>query len=104
MSIREGESVNDATLRALQAPLPPPLRPHEAPEYRRARYLRSSRSNVSDAELWDFLHGATIGDGDSEYDEAVESENPSDDFSLVTDQPEGGGDHVASPENEEEDM
>ena len=39
-----------------------------------------------------------------EYDEAVESENPSDDFSLVTDQPEGGGDHVASPENEEEDM
>ena len=56
-----------------------------------ARYLRSSRSNVSDAELWDFLHGATIGDGDSEYDEAVEPENPSDDFSLVTDQPEGGG-------------
>ena len=42
--------------------------------------------------------------GDSEYDEAVESENPSDDFSLVTDQPEGGGDHVALPENEEEDM
>ena len=39
-----------------------------------------------------------------EYDEAVESENPSDDFSLVTDQPEGGGDHVALPENEEEDM
>ena len=65
------------------------------PGTQRARYLRSSRSNVSDAELWDFLHGATIGDGDSEYDEAVEPENPSDDFSLVTDQPEGGGDHVA---------
>ena len=30
--------------------------------------------------------------------------SPKNDFSLVTDQPEGGGDHVASPENEEEAM
>jgi hypothetical protein len=98
------EKVATAAFHLVSSALPPPFRPPEAPEHRRARYLRSSRSSVSDAELWDFLHGATIGDGDSEYDEAVESENPSDDFSLVTDQPEGGGDHVASPENEEEDM
>ena len=95
--VREGESLNEATLRVLQASLPP------GPERRRERCLQSNRSNVSDEDLWDFWHGATVegGSGDDQlYDEAVESEEESSDgsFSQVTNAP------VASPEDESADM
>ena len=104
LSVREGETVT--VLRSLQAPLPPPLRPErpaELPERRRERYLRSSRSDVSDGNLWDFLHGATVeggSDNDELYDEAVESEEDTSDgsFSQVTDQP------ADAPEDESADM
>ena len=93
LSVREGESVREATLRALQAPLPPDLypgRPREDPTGRRTRYLRSNRSDVSDVMLWDFLHGATVERGTDEdqyYEEAVESEDETSDgsYSVVTD-------------------
>lgn len=58
LSIREGESVREATLRALQEPLPPGLHAgsrREDPTSRRTRYLRSSSLQVSDVMLWDFL-------------------------------------------------
>ena len=67
LSVREGESVREATLRALQAPLPPDLhpgRPREDPTGRRTRYLRSNRFEVSDVMLWDFLHGAILWRGE----------------------------------------
>ena len=98
--------MNDAVLRSLEAPLPPPLRPErpaELPERRRERYLRSSRSDVSDGNLWDFLHGATAEGGsedDQLYDEAVESEEDTSDgsSSQVTDQP------AVAPDDESADM
>ena len=110
LSVREGESVREATLRALQAPLPPDLhpgRPREDPTGRRTRYLRSNRSDVSDGMLWDFLHGATVEGGtddDQYYEEAVESEEETSDgsFSVVTDQPQHAD--VPSPEDESADM
>ena len=85
---------------ALQAQLPPLLHPERAAEprqRRRQRYLDSNRGDVSDPDLWDFMRGATVGAASSTDEEAVESEDPSDDFSLVTDQPE-------SPEDEEGDV
>ena len=108
LSVREGESVREATLRALQAPLPPDLhpgRPRENPTGRRTRYLRSNRSDVSDVMLWDFLHGATVEGGTDEdqyYEEAVESEEETSDggYSVVTDQHAD----VPSPEDESADM
>ena len=98
LSIREGESERTAALRALQAPLPPALHPeraHEDPRQRRERYQTASRREVSDPDLWDFLHGFADEPESSTYEEAVESEDASDDFSLVTDcaeDQEGRGD------------
>ena len=108
LSVREGESVREATLRALQAPLPPDLhpgRPREDPTGRRTRYLRSNRSDVSDGMLWDFLHGATVEGGTDEdqyYEEAVESEEETSDggYSVVTDRHAD----APSPEDESADM
>ena len=58
---------------------------------------------MSNPDLWDFLHGATV-DAEPTYEEAVESEeNGSDDFSLVTDQPEDA-DEDPHPPDEAEDM
>ena len=90
MSIREGETERMATLRVLGAPMPPDLgRREEDPEHRRQRYLQSSRAEVSDEELWCFVHGENFRPARSEYDEAVESEEDSNgDFSLVTEQVE----------------
>ena len=109
LSVREGESVREATLRALQAPLPPDLhpgRPREGPTGHRTRYLRSNRSEVSDVMLWDFLHGTPVegGTDDDQYnEEAVESEEETSDdgYSVVTDQL---ADHVVGPEDEFADM
>ena len=92
LTIREGETERTAVLRALQAPLPPPLHPsrrRETPEERRDRYHRSNRDAVSDVDLWDFLHGA-VGEDEEEdqyYEEAVESEEETSDgsYSQVTD-------------------
>ena len=107
ISIREGETERTAGLRALQAPLPPDLYPGRAPEdpnQRRDRYQAARRRDVSDPDLWDFLHGFSGERDSSNYEEAVESENLSGgDFSLVTDQVEDDqAAHGASPENEEE--
>ena len=110
LSVREGESVREATLRVLQAPLPPDLhpgRPREDPTGRRTRYLRSNRSDVSDGMLWDFLHGTTVEGGTDDgqyYEEAVESEEETSDgsFSVVTDQPQHAD--VPNPEDEVADM
>ena len=103
ISIREGETERTAGLRALQAPLPPvlhPGRPSEDPQQRRQRYQTALRREVSDPDLWDFLHGFSHDPDGSCYDEAVESEELSDDdYSLVTDRPE---DRDAAPEDEEE--
>ena len=54
-------------------------RPVETPIQRRSRYLRAARSAVSDPDLWDFLHGATV-DAESTYEEEVESEQGSEWF------------------------
>ena len=93
MSIREGESEREALLRMLGAPRPPVLhsgRDAEQPEQRRQRYLRSNRRDVSDPDLWFFLHGATVGSESSNYEEEVESEEVSDDgYSLVTEEAQG---------------
>ena len=101
MSIREGETERTAGLRALQAPLPPvlhPGRPSEDPQQRRQRYQTSARREVSDPDLWDFLHGSSPDPEGSCYDEAVESEVVSDgDYSLVTDRPEDPDDHGGPP-------
>ena len=72
----------------------------EPPQRRRQRYLDSDCAEVSDPDLWDFLHGATVEAASSTYKEAVESENLSDDYSLVTDQPEGDSDPVGDDEEE----
>ena len=108
LSIREGESVREATLRVLDAPRPPVLHPERAaerPEQQRQRYLDSSRRDVSDPDLWDFLHGAQGEAESSTYEEAVESEKTSDgDFSLVTDHEDGHGEHQPAPGHGEEDL
>ena len=100
LSIREGETERMATLRVLGAPMPPDLgRREEDPEHRRQRYLQSSRAEVSDEELWCFVHGENFRPARSEYDEAVESEEDSNgDFSLVTEQVE------ESPRNSDPDV
>eukprot|EP00435_Cladocopium_sp_Y103_P014129 s4102_g3.t1 len=90
LSIREGETERMATLRVLGAPGPPTLgrRQEERPEEKRERYLRSSRSNVSDDELWCFIHGELYDPVRSDYEEVLEREEGSEDgsFSLVTEQ------------------
>eukprot|EP00435_Cladocopium_sp_Y103_P048484 s319_g14.t1 len=77
-----------ATLRVLGAPRPPDLgRREEDPENKRRRYLQSARADVSDEELWCFVHGERYEPARSDYEEAVESEEGSSgDFSLVTEQ------------------
>ena len=107
LSIREGESERTAALRALQAPLPPALHPeraHEDPRQRRERYQTASRREVSDPDLWDFLHGFAAEPESSTYEEAVESEDASDDFSLVTDRAEDQEGHGVLPETEDENL
>ena len=107
LSIREGESERTAALRALQAPLPPALHPERAredPRQRRERYQTASRGEVSDPDLWDFLHGFAAEPESSTYEEAVESEDASDDFSLVTDRAEDQEGHGVSPENEDQNL
>ena len=103
MSTREGESERDTLLRILEAPLSPALhpdRPAEPPNRKRARYLGSNRGDVSDPDVWHFVHGATV-DAESTYKEAVESEEASDsDFSLGTDQV--GDEDPHQPEKKEE--
>eukprot|EP00435_Cladocopium_sp_Y103_P074332 s9_g48.t1 len=89
LSIREGETERMATLRVLGAPGPPTLgrRQEERPERKRERYLTSNRSNVSDDELWCFIHGEPYDPVRSDYEETIEHEEGSDgDFSLVTEQ------------------
>eukprot|EP00435_Cladocopium_sp_Y103_P043732 s1438_g12.t1 len=90
LSIREGETERMATLRVLRAPGPPTLgrRREERPEEKRERYLRSNRSNVSDDELWCFIHGELYDPVRSDHEEALEREEGSDEgsFSLVTEQ------------------
>eukprot|EP00435_Cladocopium_sp_Y103_P044469 s266_g12.t1 len=92
-----------ATLRVLGAPMPPDLgRREEDPERRRQRYLQASRSEVSDEELWCFVHGEQFEPARSEYEEAVESEEGSDgDFSLVTEQIEESPAAVDPPVEED---
>ena len=95
MSVRESESLNAAVLRALQAPLPPDLRPghpSERPECPKERYLRSNITNVRNENLWDFLYGVTVeGSSNSYHDEAAESEEETSEgsFSRVTGPPAG---------------
>ena len=109
LNIQKGKSIQENTLRALQAPLPPdlhPKRPREDPTGRRTRYLRSNRSKVSDVILWDFLHGTTVErgtDDDQDNEEAVKSDEETSDsvYSVVTHQL---ADYVASPEDVFADM
>ena len=87
ISIREGEAARTAMLRALQAPLPPKsLRSSSEPvdekPLDRNRYQTSMRSDVSDRDQWDFLHGvcpdapASEVPGDEEDNgQAAESES-----------------------------
>ena len=100
ISIREGETSQTAMLRALQASHPPILRPSTRPVdetrlARRTRFQTSMRSDVSDQDLWDFLHGVCPDtpvpeipgdDGEDYYEEAVGSESEISDgsFSQVT--------------------
>ena len=100
ISIREGETSRTAMLRALQACRPPILRPStrpvdETPLARRTRFQTSMRSDASDQDLWDFLHGVYPNtpvpeipgdDGEDYYEEAVGSESEISDgsFSQVT--------------------
>ena len=70
----------------------------------RDRYQTASRREVSDLDLWDFLHGFVTEPESSTYEEAVESEDASDDFSLVTDRAEDQEGHGVSPENEDQNL
>ena len=88
ISVRERETARTAMLRALQAPLPPtslrsPSEPvDETPLDRRNRYQTSMRSDVSDRDLRDFLHGvcpdtpaSEIPGDEEDHNKAAESES-----------------------------
>ena len=75
---------------------------HEPPRIRSRdeRGIRPLRREVSDPDLWDFLYVFAAGPESSNYDEAVKSEDASDDFPLVTDSPEDDQEgRDVSPEN-----
>eukprot|EP00435_Cladocopium_sp_Y103_P057756 s2061_g20.t1 len=96
LEIREGETSRTAALGAMWAPLPPsslssstPVVPGN-PGDRRNRYMSSSREEVSDGDLWDFLHGyipedppVEIPDDEEIYNDDIESEEESSDGSFA---------------------
>ena len=96
LSAREGESLNEATLRALQARLPPVLHSGRPTERYLIQSLQCQRRGPMG--LLARCHGGS--DDDQLYDEVVESEEETSDgsFSQVTNAP------VASPEDESADM